>query len=324
MKKRRLSQLDARILAILFSAAAVLAFSFFHLVEMPNLDSRITVQQSIVDGTAGSPYRYRVLVPFLTEGLARLLVVVMPYRTAFLAAHATYNVLTLTGILWAMHVFLRQWFTTEQALAGVLFTAAVMPVALRDQVYQPWSLLETLLFTLSLLWIRRDRLGWLAVAVVLGALNRETALFIPVVYGLTRVDFGSLRRGKIDRAAWLSAAGGLLWLAVFGALRLARGPAEPVISVAEIWQWNRGNLLKSIPHLILFLGVFWWFALRGVRGAPPFLRRAAVVTPLYLAPMAVYGVWYETRLLMPLYAIFIGLGLAHIFGRDEHDTPQPA
>ena len=50
----------------------LLSDGYYSRVEKPNYEARVALHQAIIDGTAESPYRYRVLIPYLAEGLTRL------------------------------------------------------------------------------------------------------------------------------------------------------------------------------------------------------------------------------------------------------------
>jgi hypothetical protein len=67
----------------------------------------------------------------------------------------------------------------------------------------------------------------------------------------------------------------------------------------------------------VFFGAFWLFVVVGVRKAPSFIRNAAIIVPFYFAAMFPTN-WYETRPLMTLYPIFVGLGLSYLYEPRRH------
>ena len=66
-------------------------------------------------------------------------------------------------------------------------------------------------------------------------------------------------------------------------------------------------------NITALLGAFWIFALFGLPRAPAFVRRSALVIPAYLAVVAIWGIWWEVRLLMPLYPLLLPLALSYLF-----------
>jgi hypothetical protein len=72
----------------------------------------------------------------------------------------------------------------------------------------------------------------------------------------------------------------------------------------------------------LFLGGFWLFAVLGFRFAPRLVRQAALIVPLYLVVIAIWGVWNEVRLLMPLYPVLIPLGMSFIWRPSTRNSVQ--
>lgn len=179
------NNIELSILILILSVSAVIANGYFNKVDKPNFESRYELHNQIIAGTAPSPYRYRVLVPFVGEFLTQGLSVVFPVRASFLLAYAIYDLLSIFFLLVVLFFWLRTWFNKDRALIGVLFVAGTMPIALQDHYFQPWSLLEAGLFSAALIAIHRKHYWLLAFLVVLASLNRETAVFIPLAFLLT-------------------------------------------------------------------------------------------------------------------------------------------
>ena len=326
-KRDTKAKLDFIALIIILSAAAVVAHGYFKLVAEPSYDARFALHQAIIEGTAPSPYRYRILVPFIAEPFIRYSPT-SNYKEAFVLTYEIYDLLAIFFLLAALFIWLKNWFTREQALTGVLFVAATMPIALKNHYFQPWSLLEAALLTTALLAIYRKRHWLLAFIVLLASLNRETGVFIPLAFLLASVDLGRLLRlkNKIDwKPIMLFAGYLLLWAAVFFGNRYFRGTAPPIETVEGLWARNttRDWLYLTFVNGSLFLGGFWVFAVFGFRYAPAFIRRVALIIPAYLVTVMLWGVWYEVRLLMPLYPVLLPLGLSFVF-RQGMTTMSPA
>src|SRR5262249_46033330 len=145
---------------------------------------------------------------------------------------------------------------------------------------------------------------------VLACLNRETGLLVPIaaiIDALYEHDRARLRRGVAALVA-----GGIVIVLV----RSIVGPGEPRITLAAIWQENTSplGLAKAATYLLLFGGITGW-ALAAISWAraPIFVRRQAWLVPVYLPGYLVAGIWYEVRLLVPLYPLFIAYALAAVF-----------
>jgi hypothetical protein len=313
--------------AIILSVSAVLAYSYFRQVGSPFLQERLELHGQILHGTAESPYRYRVLVPFVAEGLARALNILLPGDRAFLLSYALYDLAAILFLLGMLHRYLRAWFSNEQALVGVLFAAATMPAALRDHYFQPWSLLEAGLFTAGLLCIYRGRYRTLAWIVALASFNRETAVFIPLAFLFANASIdgtGESGRMPVRRASLLFAAYCAIWAVIFFGQRAVLGGARPVMTIPEVLARNTAPAvaLRAIVRAGLLFGAFWVFAAAGFGRAPVFVRRVSLVALPYLAAVALWGMWHEVRLLMPMYAIVIPLGLSFLY-RERNASFRP-
>ncbi len=316
---------DFAALLFILSVSASLAYGYFNKVDRQYYPARIETQQQIMAGTASSPDQYRVLVPVIAQVFINAFSAVVSEKAAFYITYAIFDLLAIFFILAILFAWLKTWFTWEQSLIGVLFVAATMPIALQDHAFQPWSLLEVGLFTASLMAIRQNRYWTLAAMVSIASLNRETAVFIPVAFLLA--DLGSTNlftKGvKINWKPFVIFCGlFLIWAATFIGLRYFLGQAPHAESLADLIALNttKDSLINAVMNGSLFLGVIWVFAVFGYKHAPTFIKRVALVVPLYLLTVLVWGVWFEVRLLMPLYPILVPLGLSFAF----RNAPEPS
>jgi hypothetical protein len=305
-------------MAVILSVSAVNTYNYVYFVERPKIDERLEVHRSILDGTAPSPYNYRVLVPAATELLARIISSTgAPFRYAWISAYVIYDFICISLFLLTLYVFLVQWHPARSSLLGTIFCAAVLPVALRDHYYQPWSLLEAYLFCLAMLAAFRRRFTVMVVVTALASLNRVTGIFIPAIYLLGTLDphrDGGYRSrstyGVIARFAVLA----VLSISIIAALRLVKGETGHISSLPSILRLNVSAeyLLRMMINVPLFAGAWWILAALGARLADPFTRRMLIFVPLYMAPVLLFGIWKEVRLLMPFYPILISLGLYYL------------
>jgi hypothetical protein len=218
-----------------------------------------------------------------------------------------------------LRMLLRTWFSEIQALLGLLFVACTMPIALRDHYYQPWTLLEIGFFTIGLLLIMENRRYSLLFLILIASLNRETTVFIVLAFLLANLPLERPLRGDmvhaIKRVLPYLALYMVAWLGVFCGLRIMLGPATHVIDIPKLFRVNIqiGHLALTAWQAFWFLGAFWAFAFLGYAKAPLVIQRLVWVVPFYLTTFMVFGYWWEVRLLMPMYAIFLPLALSFLF-----------
>ena len=318
---RRHEKIDIVALVIILSVSAVIAFGYFNGVDKPYYGRRLELHNQIIEGTALSPYRYRILVPFMAEFLTKAFSNVLSDRISFLLSYVIYDLLAVFFLLEILFLWLRTWFSREHALIGILYIASTIPIALRNHYFQPWSLLEAGLFSAALIAIHQKRYLLLVSLVMLASLNRETAVFIPLAFLLASLDVRNIlkARGKVNWDTILIFGYlFLLWVVIFLGLRYFRGNAPNTVTMKELLTRNmtEDSLFNMFVNGSLFFGSFWVFICLGFRYAPILIKRIALIVPLYLIIVIVWGVWYEVRLLIPLYPVFVPLGLSFIF-RDD-------
>lgn len=324
------SRIDVIALTLIISASAVLSYNYFLQIERPHLEERMRLHSEIMDGTAPFPYRYRVLVPVTCQLLWKGLSKVLPSRKAFLVSYALLNLATILFLLTMLYFWLVVWFSREIALIGVLFVASTIPVAFRDHFFQPWSFLDAGLFTAGLLAIYGKRYYLLGLITVLAAFNRETSVFIPLAFLIGTLGMSDLRLKTAEVVKKTLAPFGCyiaLWALIFFGLRYGLGHLPHFVDAAALFSKNTApdSLMRFVVNGTLFLGAFWILALLGIKHAPIFVRRVSWIVPLYLSVFFMWGVWYEVRLLMPLYPLVIPLGLSFLSAsRDNanHDSAE--
>lgn len=323
---------DRRNLILVVLLGLMLGGMYFLAIDLQAPQYTLTQQQNAFAGNAGSPYRYRVLVPTLLELGTRAFAFLGSPQRAFQAASLVYECLGLSFQMVALYALLRQFFAPSRALVGVTFTAGMTVLTLAYFTYQPWSILEVAFFALGLLLAYRGHWAWLTGVVVLASLNRETGVFLPVavllasVGELRPIGLDLVRRVVASREARIAFALVVLSTAIFAALRLVRGSADPADALADVVRRNleRNNLIAAAMGIPLLLGVGWVYAALGWRSAPCFLRGAARVVPLYLIAFAIWGWWREVRILTSLYPILVPLVLVYCGGARDSQQCSPA
>jgi hypothetical protein len=295
--------------AIFVAASAVTALDYGLGPGDSALTARRDIHRGIFAHTANAPDRYRVLAPLIVEAPTRWLARSMPYDAAYDRASAVFYVAAMTALLWTLFAYLRTWFTDEQALAGVLLVACTLRITIRQHDYAPSSYLEPSLFALGLLAIVHGRRWLLALVVAAATLNRETAIFLVAIFAVT---------SPPTRAAATAGLGYLsIWAAIFFGLRYLGGDAERYWTLERVFRTNVSQLPLAAFNIAVLLGAAWIFAALGFRRAPAFARRAALVIPAYLAVVAIWGIWWEVRLLMSIYPLVLPLALSYLF--EPHD-----
>ncbi len=323
-KKKEIRELWIAI-ALLFSISLAIGDFHYHRIDKPHLEARLKLHREIIDGSAKAPYRYRILVPFVMEGMLKILPQSISTNKRFLLSYSAYNITVVFFMLILLFTYMRLWFTIQQSLVGILFVCSTIVVAMKNHFYQPWSFLETALFTFGLLAIFKKKYFLFAVLVVLATLNRATGLFLTLAYLLISINMGVSQDNKgmpplLNRQDFLRfLVYFMLWLTIFFGLRWILGESGSVHTIKELWILNTNpvRLLHASINIAMFLGLFWLFILLGFRCSPSYVRKTVRIVPFYILVIAIYGVWKEVRLLMVLYPIIVPLGLSFIYPKEK-------
>jgi hypothetical protein len=308
-----LSRIQPFALACIFVTAGLIpALDYGFGPGAETMTARRDVHRAIMNGTARTPDRYRWLSATIVEGPTRILAAVMPWDRAYDRVSFVFYLAAITGMLWSLFAYLRKWFPEEAALVASLMAACTIRITMRQHDYAPYSYLEPTLVALALLAILNRRHGWFGALVAVAAFNRETAIFLVLLYLVT---------SERTPADWMRTAGyAAIWGCCYGLVRVVGGDADRYWTTDLVWRTNLSQPQLAAFNIMLLLGAFWWFAALGWRYAPAFVRRTALIVPPYLVTVAVWGIWWEVRLLMPLYPVLFALALAYLCA----PPPEPA
>ncbi|HEY2596665.1 MAG TPA: hypothetical protein VGK33_22455 [Chloroflexota bacterium] len=328
--ERRADWRNAALVAVL---GLTLGCLYFIAIDLQAPDYSFTQQVNVVNGTTGSPYRYRVLVPFILDGMTHALGFLGSTQTAYLGASLVYDCVALVFQFLMLYALFRQFFSPRQSLLGVSFVSGVTVLTLAYFTYQPWSILEVAFFALGFTLTYRGQWGWVAVTVVLAALNRETGVFLPLALflgslrDLRPLGMATLRRAARRPETYLSFGLLVLSTLIFAGLRQVRGSADPVDELVNVIVRNvqRNNVIAAASAIPLVLGFGWIYAALGYPRAPRFLRGIARVLPFYLIAFAIWGWWREVRILTSLYPVLVPLVLVYCRDAAEKfcEPPEP-
>lgn len=298
-------------------AAAWLTYVFYNGARFIDPSaSRVLTQHQIVHGGAPSPYRYRVLVPFVMEPFVHSATAARP--DGLDRAYGWYFFVCVASALLLVRTLLRTWYDEAAALAGVLAMAFTIGIGTTLPYFQPWSWLEVGLTTLAFIAaVRRWPLWAVALLAIVATLNRETGIMVSFILAGAAVSWRS-GRVHVDRARMRAAAVALAsWAVVYGALRVGRGSAHDAISLGDVWKMNTSGSgpWSSLRNVVLLLGPIAAVTAIGwsTRRVPAVVRGVIIVAvPPYLLSVAIWGVWAEVRLLVPLVPLLLPAALAAV------------
>jgi hypothetical protein len=264
----------------------------------------------MISGQAFSPNQYRPLTPWMAEALAPL----MPRGDVF-TAYFVIRSLAVALTLLAFDRYLRRWFSNGAAAAGALCLAAVIPFTY-FRVVQESDTINLLVFVAAFWALAYERDDLLIPLVVVGTLNRETALMIPAVYLVAR---WGLEKPRTLAVRALALVGG--WAVIYGGIYAHYGHRAPYTDLSQVRAENFGSWLPTI-FAVAFLGALWVLPFLVWRKTPPLLRRSFWLVPPFVALHYLVGVVQEVRLFLPLTPILIPLSWWALF--PEARRPEAA
>lgn len=180
-----------------------------------------------------------------------------------------------------------------------------------------------IIFILGFIVIRDNKDNWLYPLLILGTFNRETVVFLILVYFFYHVGEIHFRKLFLRTVSYIAIFSIIVFCLYWEYGFLPSFMDNKVHLIAyPMYQFNLkmySNLFKFLsltnPALFIFLlfGFFWILAFLNMNKKPKFLVKSAWIIPLYLIIHFFVGSFAETRIFLPLFLLLIPLGLFSLF-----------
>lgn len=291
-----------------------------------NLASKLALTPSWFDGTLARNHQLLLRFAYTNNEQSRLLQFQLPelLRQAFgLSVERAYILQRWAFVFVAFvgfHAYLRRWFDPGWSLAGVVLFAAILPLGHFDDLQESGPLL--LVTFLAALWaIREGHTPALLVAYLVGGLNNETMLALPIAFFACEVR--GARVAEVARAAGKTLLTSLPLVAIVGAIRYFTRD-RPHLGGAWHWPDNLAGIARHLTthpldwHRAVYLygffvfGALWVYACLRWKDRPPFLRRASVMAPVFVLAHLLTGIVFEVRQMMPLAFLVVPMALFYL------------
>ena len=237
------------------------------------------------------PFQHRMLLPAIVAGIS----VIAPV----LSLEAVYAALCLgavLGLILALRELCRSVLSPQLADVGPLLVLypLLWNLCVLNRHYLPYDVPASLIFCTGLIGLLRGPIWLLWASLALGALNRETILFLTLCYAA--VSYGSTSLARI-------AATCTLQLALVTSIKLTIAAILPGGGSSGLFELhlltNAEALTRISPASIrtsLVFGGLWLLVPLAWGSLPPQVRRLLWVIPPFLASIGLFGVPWETRI----------------------------
>lgn len=314
----------------------LLKFGFVYVfLALINLQVRLSLAPFWFDGSLLNNHQLLLAFKYKNNEQSRLLQFYIPeafHRLGLSVVHA-YILQHWLFVLLAFvcfHFYLRKWFSAKLALGGVVFLAAIIPLSYFNELQESQPLL-LLTFLLGLWAVREHRTVWYAVVLTLGAINNETMLILPAVFFL--YNFNRLEPGHLLRLSLTTLAGALPAYLIVGTIRYINWDRP---RLAPAWQWPnniRGiwEQLRTSPldywdakyfYILFVFGALWVYAFLNYSRKPLFLRRTALIIPLFILVHMLTSIISEVRLMLPLSFVLIPMAFFYLFPENQETVNE--
>ena len=204
--------------------------------------------------------------------------------------------------------YFKKYFKNSTSIIGVLLIGILINVHLKD-LFIVATILDASFLVLALLLIKNQKYYWLLPLLVFAGLNRETSILIIVIFFIKLIFLKEIKKKNILLFFYLI----LTYIFIFISLRYFLGPAEHMSLSSEdhfllaifLWNIKLEYFLYALFLYFIFFGFLWIYVISGFKKLNYELRENYLILLFYLPLIWVFGSWYETRLLIPMFSIVI-------------------
>ncbi|OPZ70490.1 MAG: hypothetical protein BWY83_01614 [bacterium ADurb.Bin478] len=285
---------------------ALLASLYFNqLVFQWNHECKLCKLEYLLNGTALKPFQYRVLIPWLIQGISSVINLAEHTRTICQWINFFFLFAFIMAFQYWADITIGNKKTSLLAVLIILYMMPFHYLLLRQgNLWYPWDMSTLFLFTLGLIALYQEKWRLFYPLLAVATLNKETTCFLILIFFY--VEIGRLNWKQM---AMHVSTGTAVWLAVKLALYLY---FQNGTSGALFENKLRSNLqfIATLPNLLSVFSLFGFLWLPVLiyfhRIKNPFIQRALLTTPIFFLGMLFVGNIFELRVfseMIPLIGI---------------------
>lgn len=320
-----------KIKTILLSREFLTFSPIYFFLSFINLRVKLLFSPAWFDGTLVHNHQLLLQFNYTNHEQSRLLQYIIPelfHKLLSLSIEHAYILQRWLFVFLAFicfHYYLRKWFKPSVSFAGVLFLASAMPLSYYGYLQESAPLL-LLTFVLGLWAIRDNRLFALTLIFLVGGLNNETMLILPLAYFLYRFrSFGLKNLLPLIKITLIISLPLLLTVGLMKYLTWGL----PILGGANHFYSNLSGITYCLlmnpfdyyqaGYLFVFFifNVFWLYAFFQWKDKPLFLKRISLIIPIFIIIHLITGIFIEVRQMIPLSFIIIPMALFYLFSRKQ-------
>jgi hypothetical protein len=259
----------------------------------------------LISAVPKRPYVYRILAPFIIKAL----VFVAP-NLLMLHVHIVIFVSFIGFMISIRAMASMYWNDAKLEFITCLSVLALLPLMFENE--HIYDIPTLFFFTLAFAFMQRERWKAFLTVFILASLNKETSILLTVA-------FLAIYWGRRDRTFWIL---NIAQLGIYSVIRTAIMLAF-LKNPGEIMEFHINEHIKVLwtnPIGTLIALTFFWLVLyyanKGIKTAPLFLRRAFVILlPLYVLYL-IGGAPFELRVFYEAFPIIFLLCMCAILKPD--------
>lgn len=289
---------DIKHIFLWVSISGFFAVFYFQTVLNPNLDMVPNWFEEILQGNAGSPHNYRLLVPTFFSAIDQA----SPLNSKY-----DYFIATFICFLFSFAFLMRALafhLSDNSSVHSLLFASFFILLTFPLGGVQPWSYVDIGLYSLAYLAITSTwKMRYYFIILTVAVFNRETGVLLSIVpLVISLLDKKCFSNVALYKSEFLIMFYGI-FLLLF--IRFFQGDAAHVITIEEVFLQNFSPVTFT-SNLIIYTGAFFWLFIGGVVKLSNVEKSFIVILMINIGLILLFGLIREIRMFVP-YVFLFGL-----------------
>jgi len=273
---------------------------------LPDIDTRINIQDSILSGQMEPPYQYRLVKPILGYSLQSI---ILTMGTDKIKAHElSYRILiffVFLGIYSLFYIYLKNFFSDNICMLGLVMLQVVIPLGITS-IWEEGDYYTLLIYLIGFNLMLKNKDYYLPFLIAVGIFNRDQVIFLLAFYVIYLYSEGRLFERKsliiIFSSVILSVFAYLLPRFIFGFKESKYTVHHNTSSNFDLW--------KQIVEL--WVGevlIFVILCLKAFKKSSIFFKISLICLGIYVIIFFFNGIMTQLAKFLPAYLILIPMSL---------------
>ena len=316
---------NKKLYLILLFLAAIVTLNYVFFVYPLYKELIIEEYNSIINGTALSPTRHRLLFTYILDAVYSPLFSLTKNQHSFALSFFFLSFCAYAFSFVCSYKLFKLFHTSIISLFLSVLLALSFMVGHYYHYANAWSMLEGGIFSLGFLYAYQQKKLPFLVVTIIAVLNRETGIFLAPAYLLANHSVKDIFKNPVAILKKpFDIAVPLIAVIAYILVRKLTGETNHSITISETFALNSTpyNLVLTAIRYALYFHVYLLLFVK-TSTIPQFLKNQWPIVIVVAIFISLFGIWMEVRMFNSVLPLLLCMGGVGLNSLQEKTTPKP-